>query len=172
MRALRWMADRSTFHWYELKSKALSGLRTFTPSFPTYPWTFVLWGVTDYATMALALSSASILKPDIRLAQAVSEFEASLPNKDKVELKALKSQAQNSPPLVDDVIRLTAETDSGKLSPGRCFGPRLSNLLHTVQQFASLGDIIIGGSQNLVACGFWSLVRFTILVSSCFSISI
>lgn len=61
--------------------------------------------------MALALSSASILKPDIRLAQAVSEFEASLSDKDKVELKALKSQAQNSPPLVDDVIRLTAETD-------------------------------------------------------------
>ncbi|KAL4933386.1 uncharacterized protein BDV17DRAFT_108535 [Aspergillus undulatus] len=41
---------------------------------------------------------------------------------------------------------------------GRCFGPRLTNVLEAVQQFAALG-----GTQNLLACGVWSLLRMTLL---------
>ncbi|KXH50938.1 hypothetical protein CSAL01_04803 [Colletotrichum salicis] len=44
----------------------------------------------------------------------------------------------------------------------RCFGPRLTNLLQAVQQFAALGDVVVGGSQNLVACGVWAAVRMTL----------
>ncbi|KAH8881558.1 hypothetical protein GQ53DRAFT_667454, partial [Thozetella sp. PMI_491] len=58
-------------------------------------------------------------------------------------------------------MRLTAEIDrraAGQASLGRCFGPRLSNILQAVQQFAALGDIVVGGSQNLIACGVWSLL--------------
>lgn len=36
--------------------------------------------------------------------------------------------------------------------------------LEAVQQFASIGDVIVGGSQNVIACGVWSLVRMTLLV--------
>lgn len=64
-------------------------------------------------------------------------------------------------------MRLTAEIDRSASRKGRrCFGPRLTNVLQAVQQFASIGDIIIGDSQNLIACGVWSLVRMTLLVSA------
>lgn len=64
-------------------------------------------------------------------------------------------------------MRLTAEIDrhTGKIVGGRCFGPRFTNVLQAVQQFAALGDIVVGGSQNIIACGVWSLVRTTLLVS-------
>lgn len=70
-------------------------------------------------------------------------------------------------PNPSEVMRLTAEVDrlSSHVSGGRCFGPRLTSILHATQQFAALGDVVVGGSQNLIACGVWSLVRMTLLVS-------
>lgn len=115
--------------------------------------------------MALALARASRLKPEIRLAQAVSEFEASLTDEEKAAFRTYRSQTRDSPPNVNDVMRLTAEVDRrASRKTSRCFGPRLTNLLQAVQQFAALGDIVVGGSQNLIACGVWSLVRMTLLV--------
>ena len=115
--------------------------------------------------LVASFASSSRLKPEIRLAQAVSEFEATLSGKQKVEFQTIRSQARESPPDISDVMRLTAEVDRAASRKGRrCFGPRLTNVLQAVQQFASLGDIIIGGSQNLIACGVWSLVRTTLLV--------
>ncbi|RMJ29021.1 hypothetical protein PHISP_00101 [Aspergillus sp. HF37] len=35
--------------------------------------------------------------------------------------------------------------------------------LEAIQQFASIGDVVVGGSQNIIACGVWSLVRLTLL---------
>lgn len=118
--------------------------------------------------MALALTAASRLKPEIRLAQAVSEFEADLTMEQKIRFNSYKTQVHKSPPEIHDVMRLTAEIDqkiSPKIGRGRCYGPRLTNFLQGVQQFVGLGDIIVGGSQNLVACGVWSLVRMSLMVS-------
>jgi hypothetical protein len=117
--------------------------------------------------MSVVLSNASRLKPEIRLAQAVSQFEADLSSEQKATFRAYRSQSRDSPPDPSDVMRLTAEIDrhaSGKIGRGRCFGPRLTNFLQAVQQFAALGDVIVGGSQNLIACGVWSLVRMSLLV--------
>lgn len=117
--------------------------------------------------MSKALSSAGSLKPDIRLAQALSVFEASLSPDDKARLRSSKLQLQNTRFTDDDVMRLTAEVEDQArrhLGSGRCFGPRFSSMLHAVQQFVALGDILIGGSQNLIACGVWSVVRITLLV--------
>jgi hypothetical protein len=36
--------------------------------------------------------------------------------------------------------------------------------LQAVQQFAAIGDIVVGGSQNLLACSVWSVVRLMLLV--------
>lgn len=46
----------------------------------------------------------------------------------------------------------------------RCLSPRFTRLLDAVQQYASIGDVLIGGSQNLMACGVWPLVRTSLLV--------
>jgi ankyrin repeat domain-containing protein 50 len=116
--------------------------------------------------MSTELFSASPLKPYIRLGQAVLRFEADLSSEQEATFRTDRSQAQDSPPDPNDVMRLTAEIDrhaSGKIGR-RCFGPRLTNFLQAVQQFAALGDIIVGGSQNLIACGVWSLVRMSLLV--------
>ena len=92
--------------------------------------------------MSNALAFASRLKPEIRLAQEVSEFEAALSDEQKATFRSCRSQAQASPPDAGDIARLTAEVDrraarEGRLS--RCFGPRFSNILETIQQFARLG---------------------------------
>ena len=118
--------------------------------------------------MSQALISTAPLKPEIRLAQAVSQFEADLSREQKASFQALKAQSLKRPPDPSDVMRLTAEIDrrlsSGKAG-GRCFGPRFTNFLQGVQQFAALGDVVVGGSQNIIACGVWSLVRMSLLVS-------
>ena len=122
--------------------------------------------------MSGALARASSLKPEIRLAQAVSEFEADLSNEQKSAFRTLKSQSLSTTPGPRDVMQLTAEVDrriSKKFGNGsQCFGPRFTNFLHGVQQFAALGDVMVGGSQNLLACGVWSLVRMSLLVSVLF----
>jgi hypothetical protein len=114
------------------------------------------------------MANASRLKPEIRLAQAVSQFEADLSDKQKIAFRTLKSQSRNSPPNPSDVMRLTAEIDCqmSRKAGRRCFGPRFTNFLQGVQQFAALGDVVVGGSQNLIACGVWALVRMSLLVSA------
>src|SRR5215469_6439066 len=107
--------------------------------------------------MSTALAKASQLKPELRLAQAVSQFEADLSTEQKARFRGHQSQWHDSPPDTSDVMRLTAEIDrhvSGNVVGGRrCLGPRLTSFLQAVQQFAALGDIIVGGSQNIIACG-------------------
>jgi hypothetical protein len=65
-------------------------------------------------------------------------------------------------------MRLATEIDrrvTRKMGGGRCFGLRMTNFLCDIQQFATIGDVIIGGSQNFIACGVWSLVRLSLLIS-------
>src|SRR5438105_3602203 len=103
--------------------------------------------------MSVVLANASRLKPEIRLAQAIFEFETDLPSEHKTTFRAYRSQSHRSPPDISDVMRLSAEIDaraSQKRAGSRCFGPRLTNFLEAVQQFAALGDIIVGGSQNII----------------------
>jgi hypothetical protein len=44
----------------------------------------------------------------------------------------------------------------------RCYGPRFVHVVQAVQQYASMGDIFVGGAQNLVASGVWAAVRLTL----------
>jgi ankyrin repeat domain-containing protein 50 len=118
--------------------------------------------------MFKVLANASQLKPEIRLAQAVSQFDADLSSDQKATLRTYRSQIRDVPPDASDVMRLTAEFDrraAGNMGGGRCFGPRLTNFVRATQEFAFLGDIMIGGSQNLIAGAVWSLVRMSLLVS-------
>lgn len=117
--------------------------------------------------MSNVLTTASRLKPEIRLAQAVSQFEADLSDEQKSTFRTLKSKS----PSPDDVMRLTADIDrqANNKPGGRCFGPRFTNFLQGVQHFAALADVVVGGSQNIIACGVWSLVRMSLLVSALIS---
>jgi hypothetical protein len=117
--------------------------------------------------MAMILSKAARLKPEIRLAEAISTFEASLSSVQKQEFGNWRAQSLQAPPNITDVMQFTADLDRriAQKSKSRCVGPRFTSFLSTVQQFAALGDVVVGGSQNIIACGVWSLVRMSILVS-------
>jgi ankyrin repeat domain-containing protein 50 len=114
--------------------------------------------------MSADVVNAVRLKADLRLMQAISEFQKDLPMDQKVRFFAYQTQSQKSPPNINDVMRLTAELDRDRLNGGRCLGPRFTNFLQGVQQFAALGDVIVGGSQNVTACAVWSLVRLSLQV--------
>jgi hypothetical protein len=75
--------------------------------------------------MSAALVNASRLKPDIRLAQAVSEFEAILTSDQKTAFRSHKSQLQSSPPDQRDIMQLISKIDktSGVVASRHCFGP-------------------------------------------------
>ncbi|KAJ5639244.1 uncharacterized protein N7484_007106 [Penicillium longicatenatum] len=111
-------------------------------------------------SMPHGLISAPRLKPAIRLAQAVSEYEADLTRDQKEAFNRCRSRACEKAPSIQDVMQLTADIDeqlSTKIR-GRCLGTRTTSFLQSVQQFVSLGDIIVGGTQNLVASGVWALL--------------
>jgi hypothetical protein len=116
--------------------------------------------------MAMILSNAARLKPEIRLAQAISQFETSLPTAQKKDFKLEKAKSLKKAPDTCDVMQITAEIDQRITRRHRCLGPRFTSFLCSVQQFAALGDVVVGGSQNIIACGVWSVVRMSILVST------
>ena len=114
--------------------------------------------------MSRALERASSLKPDIRLSQAISEFEAVLTSEQKSAFQMLKSQSLSKTPSHQDVMRFTAELNRCTSHQPQCFGPRFTSFLEGVQLFAALGDVLVGGSQDLLSCGVWSLVRMSLMV--------
>ena len=112
-----------------------------------------------------AVGFTARLKPEIRLAQAISEFNASLENKNqRARFKNLQSQNLPSP---DDIIRFTEEINLDGARAHRSwrpYGTRLIAILERMRQFAPIGDVLVGGSQNLIACGVWAVVRLSLEV--------
>ena len=114
--------------------------------------------------MAQALSQASPLKPEIQLAQALSEYEAILDDAQKTKFGSFKSQVA---PDAQAVMRLTADIDRNlalQRKSRRCVGPRLINLLQSVQQFTTVGDLVVSGSQNMIASSVWGVAKLSLQV--------
>ncbi|MCJ1428875.1 hypothetical protein MMC29_006786 [Sticta canariensis] len=119
--------------------------------------------------MALSLAKAAPLKPEIKLAQALSEFEAVLPDDQKTKLRTYRGQ---SPPNPTDVMRFTAEIDrdAGRNRKSRqCVGTRLTNVLQSIQQFSTVVDLIVGSSQSQIAGAIWGTVKLSLQLASTFS---
>ncbi|KAH6951248.1 hypothetical protein BKA56DRAFT_711711 [Ilyonectria sp. MPI-CAGE-AT-0026] len=83
------------------------------------------------------------LKLEIRLAQAVSDFATILDEDQRGNFKKLKSR---SPPS----------------SANTCQSMRLATILDRIQKFVCIGDLIVGGSQNMIASGVWAAVRMSL----------
>lgn len=111
-------------------------------------------------------AQAARLKPEIRLAQAVSQFKSDLNSSQKADFDTATKKSLANAPDPADVLRFTADFNKRvSVLPGnRCYGPRFTSFLHGVQQFAALGDVVVGGSQNVIVCSIWSLVRMSLLV--------
>ncbi|KAK0646727.1 hypothetical protein B0T16DRAFT_458614 [Cercophora newfieldiana] len=113
--------------------------------------------------LATVSSFSSTLPADLRLAQAISEFAQILDGPSKQRFRELQVQLTTASPSANDVIRLTEELnrDGAKrhASWQPATGTRVGGFLRRLQQFAASGDVLIGGSQNLIASGVWASVR-------------
>ena len=96
------------------------------------------------------------LKPEFRLAQAISDFEMDLSSEQKAEIRAHRQAA----PSLEDILRFVAKFNQNITKEGirRCYGPRLTNFLEGVQTFVPLGDTLISGLGR----GIWTVVRFSV----------
>ena len=119
--------------------------------------------------MSLALAKAAKLRPEIRLAQALSEFEASLVDDQKTVYR--ESIQGLTTPGPREVGRFTAEVDlnAQRRKSRQCIGPRLARFLQAVQQFCIVVDIAVGGSQSQIGCAVWGVVKFSLQVSQKYS---
>lgn len=114
--------------------------------------------------MLQAFTQAARLKPEIRLAQAISEFGALLDGKHLATFKTFRTQ---TPLTTNGVIRLTEEInrDGSRLHRAwRPYGTRLLKVLDQLQVLVKAGDLLVGGSQNMIASGVWAAVRVSLQV--------
>ncbi|KAK2049732.1 hypothetical protein LZ31DRAFT_286367 [Colletotrichum somersetense] len=114
-----------------------------------------------------ALIATGTLGPEVRLAQAISEFSVSL-REDKLAHVRFKNLQTRTPPDATEIIRLTEELNRDGARQHRSWSPlatRLVAVLERICQFAPIGDVFVGGAQNLLAAGVWAAVRLALELS-------
>lgn len=111
--------------------------------------------------MALAMSKAGPLRPDIKLSQALRDYEAVLSKDQK------KSFHDTSKLNLNDVMILTFEINrqnAGRKS--RVWGARLTTFLNSVRAFTTVVDTIVGNMGNPIAGAVWGTVKTAMQVST------
>ncbi|SCO44299.1 uncharacterized protein FFNC_09746 [Fusarium fujikuroi] len=111
--------------------------------------------------------TAAPLTPAVRLAKVISEFSSALDEKYRPIFKTWQT---HSPPSEIDFIRLTEEInrDGSRLhqTSWKPFGTRLLKFLDQIQLLIKPGDILVGGSQNMIASGVWATVRLSLEIAT------
>lgn len=112
--------------------------------------------------MALSISNPAALRPEIKLGQVLSEFEAILTEDQKTTLRTYRGQ---SPPSPDDVMWFTAQIDRNASRESRqCVGTRLSYVLHSIQQYSGIMRLLFGTSHPHLASAIWGTVKISLEV--------
>ena len=108
--------------------------------------------------MALMLNGVAPLKPEIRLVQAISDYEAILSDQERSELHS------QGLPDATAAINLATLID-GQCSNGRrhCMGPRLIVFLESVQHFSQGLDVLVSSHPEFAAL-VWGGVKTALLV--------
>ncbi|KAI1660657.1 hypothetical protein F4813DRAFT_300487 [Daldinia decipiens] len=102
--------------------------------------------------MYKALVLAGRLKPDARLGLALCEFTTTLDEESRRIFVKMRS-SPSAVPTASDVIRVTEELNrewAKRHRAWRLLGTRLKNFLSRIQSIASIGDVLVGGSQNIL----------------------
>lgn len=119
-----------------------------------------------FVSKQIALSGK--LKPEARLGLAISEFSQGLKDEHKRDFHH-RRMTENTQISGRDVIKVTEEInqEGGRRHQSwRPHGTKVGVFLSRIQTLASFGDIVIGGSQNLIATGIWSAIRLALMVST------
>ncbi|KAM7201216.1 hypothetical protein V8F20_004962 [Naviculisporaceae sp. PSN 640] len=102
----------------------------------------------------------------LRLDEAIQQFQATLEPPYVAQFAALQIGGAPKP---SDVLKLTEEVnrDAYKVhKTWRQYGSRLQKALDQIVVFTKVGDILVGGSQNMIACGVWAAVRLSIQIAA------
>lgn len=107
------------------------------------------------------------LKPEARLGLAISEFAQNLDDERRKEFRSMQT-TQEAKISGRDIIKMTEEINQEGARRHRSWRPhgtKVGGFLSRIQAFATIGDVLVGGSQNLIATGVWSAVKLSLLVS-------
>ena len=108
--------------------------------------------------MALVLNNVAPLKPEIKLVQAIHDYETILSDEDRSQLHS--QDLPNATAAINLTTRIDRQCSSRR---SQCMGPRLITFLESVQQFSGVVDTFVS-SHPEVAALVWGGVKFTLLV--------
>ena len=104
------------------------------------------------------LANAAPLKPEIKLTQALHDYEKILSGEDRSQLHS------QGLPDATAAINLTTLIDRNCSSRRtQCMGPRLITFLESIQQFSQVVDVFVS-SHPEVAALVWGGVKLALLV--------
>jgi hypothetical protein len=121
---------------------------------------------TALAEVTKLVGQAARLKPEVRLIGAIADFVQAL---DHGQRKCFTELRDKGPPAGVDFLELTRQLNCdglGRHRAWRPYGTRLVSFLEGIQLLSKVGDVVVGGAQNLVASGVWASVRLSLQVSS------
>lgn len=110
--------------------------------------------------MAVALSNASPLKPHVKLAQALDDYEKILSNDERLQL-----HTQGAPDATAAINFTTVIDRECNNRRRQCMGPRLITFLESVQQFSGVVDTFVSSHPEFAAL-VWGGVKLALLVTS------
>ena len=117
------------------------------------------------SNLALMVADAAVPSQQVRSSQALARFEKILSGEETREYRQSIGVAL---PSTEEVLQLTRELEVKASSRRSRYVTRFWNFLGLVQGVTGVVDIIIGGSQSIIACSTWAVVRFTLQVSNLF----
>ena len=110
-----------------------------------------------YDKMSSTKALTATVNPELRLAQAVSEFRVDLTQEEKRQFR------ESTAPDVSDIMRFTAQFDRISSLHNRVYGPRLTSFLVGVHTFAVMRYIDI---DETVRWAVWALVGILLQVEA------
>lgn len=125
-------------------------------------WVFMM----PMERMSKQLAVSGQLKAEVRLGLAISEFVEVLDSKRRREFRSMQT-SQDAKISGRDIIKMTEEINQEGARRHRSWRPhgtKVGGFLSRIQTFATIGDVLVGGSQNLIATGIWSAVRLSLTV--------
>ena len=108
--------------------------------------------------MALDLANAAPLKPEIKLDQALVDYERVLSDDEKAQLRA-----EGAPDTMAAITLATLIDKQCTKSRRQCMGPRLITFLESVQQFSGVIDTFVSSHPQFAAL-VWGGVKLTLRV--------
>ena len=108
--------------------------------------------------MNLALAKAAPLKPDIKLNQALIDYEKVLSDDERAQLRA-----EGAPDTMAAIAFTTVIDKECSEGRRRCMGPRLITFLESVQQFSGVIDTFVSSHPEFAAL-VWGGVKLTLRV--------